>query len=51
MSKKFKFTQDDLDKMILDALQQKSEQKPMGKPNLIELLRGKKERQKTWPLT
>jgi len=49
----FKFTLDDLNNEMIKVLHEQPEQaKPKGKPNLIDMLRSKKEQGKpTWPLT
>ncbi|MBA7466125.1 hypothetical protein ES707_01300 [subsurface metagenome] len=49
----FKFTLDDLNNVMIEALKEQPEQaKPQGKPNLIQMMRAKKEQGKTeWPLT
>ena len=52
---KFKFTQEDLDNMVLGALGAEGGETPTktpGKPNILQLLRGKKElnNQGKWPL-
>jgi len=45
VSKKFKFTQDDLDDMVIKELEvtAESEQPKEGKPNLIERLMARKQ--------
>ena len=45
MSKKFKFTQDDLDEMIIKELDvtAEAEQPKQGKPNLLERLMARKQ--------
>lgn len=56
MSKKdeleFEFTVKDLDQMVLDAAKGGEQAKPAS-PNILQLLRGKKEANKEpeWPLT
>lgn len=40
MSKKFSFTQEDLEKMVLEALEEK-EKGPGGKPNVVKMLMDK----------
>lgn len=48
----FKFTLDDLNNAVLEALRGQPEQaKPQGKPNILQMLRAKKEQGNTeWPL-
>ncbi len=47
---KFKFTIEDLNRTVIEALNAKPEQ-GKGKPNLLKLLRAKKEQKNKWPLT
>lgn len=54
MFNKKRFTQEDLDNMILEALNAQSDKNNRGseKPNILQLLREKKEQGKSrWPLT
>ena len=49
---KIKWTIDDVDKAFTEMIESKPEQKPKVTPNIIQLLRAKKEQGKTeWPLT
>lgn len=49
---KFKFTLEDLNQAVIGALNTKPEQPQMpGKPNILELMRAKKENKEgQWPL-
>ena len=54
LNKEFKFTQDDLDNMILEALEGEAKvtQGMPEKPNVLQLLREKKKQGGgRWPLT
>ena len=50
--KKFKFTLDDLNNMVVEALKAQPEKPTQAtKPNILQLMRAKKEQGKTeWPL-
>ena len=51
MTKKFKFTKEDLDNMVLAALEENQAKAQPDKPNILQLMRAKKElNQSKWPL-
>lgn len=48
---KFKFTVDMVDERFAKLVQETKQAKPQGKPNVLDVIRGKKEQGKKWPLT
>ena len=47
----FKFTLEDLNNVMIENLREQPVEKPQGKPNILNIIRGRKENKEAeWPL-